>query len=178
MHICKQNCGKFIFNAILFANGLQYATVASGELCHGTRQRPKVQPCRLLQMGCIMSPKVQPCRLMQGRSPHIRHLLSASHTIRLPLAYHSVTIRLPLSTSRQGGQHGENLPILNCRTRALRVIVRAKRDKNCQLSIVLLSAVFRWSTSDFSMFIVPNVIRVIVPCQLQLVVPSAMPILA
>ena len=32
MHICKQNCGKFIFNAILFANGLHYATVLSGEL--------------------------------------------------------------------------------------------------------------------------------------------------
>ena len=29
MHICKQNGGKFIFNAILFANGLHYATVAS-----------------------------------------------------------------------------------------------------------------------------------------------------
>ena len=29
MHICKQNCGKFIFNAILFANGLHYATVLS-----------------------------------------------------------------------------------------------------------------------------------------------------
>ena len=25
MHICKQNCGKFIFNAILLANGLHYA---------------------------------------------------------------------------------------------------------------------------------------------------------
>ena len=116
MHICKQNCGKFIFNAILCANGLHYATVASGELCHGTRRRPKVQPCRLLQMGCIMSPKVQPCRLMQGRSPHIRHLLSASHTIRLPLAYHSVTIRLPLSTSRQGGSMGRicQFSTVNC----------------------------------------------------------------
>ena len=29
MHICKQNGGKFIFNAILFANGLHYATVLS-----------------------------------------------------------------------------------------------------------------------------------------------------
>ena len=65
--------------------------------------------CRLMQMGCSMSLKVQLCRLMRGRSPHIRHLfaasfsfLAASHTIRLPLAYHSVTIRLPLSTSRQG----------------------------------------------------------------------------
>ena len=69
----------------------------------------KVQLRRLLQMGCIMSPKVQPCSLIRGRSPHIRHLfaasfrfLSASHTTRLPLEYHSVTIRLPLSTSRQG----------------------------------------------------------------------------
>ena len=60
-------------------------------------------------MGCIMRPKVQPCSLIRGRSPHIRHLfaasfrfLSASHTTRLPLEYHSVTIRLPLSTSRQG----------------------------------------------------------------------------
>ena len=111
MHICKQNCGKFTFNAILCANGLHYATVASGELCQiiGTRRRPKVQLRRLMQMGCIMSPKVQPCRLMQGRSPHIRHLfavsfrfLAASHTTRLPFEYHSVTIRLPLSTSRQG----------------------------------------------------------------------------
>ena len=62
-----------------------------------------------MQMGCILSLKVQPCRLMRGRSPHIRHLfaasfrfLAASHTTRLPLEYHSVTIRLPLSTSRQG----------------------------------------------------------------------------
>ena len=146
--------------ASLNANGLHYATVASGELCQivGTRRRPKVQPCRL----------------MQGRSPYIRHLfaasfrfLAASHTTRLPLGYHSVTIRLPLSTSRQGdrviktekgafqvtlrapsnsfyvhcpewysGNPKRSAPplvvypaalpkFITCRTRALRVIVRA-----------------------------------------------------
>ena len=41
---------------------------------------------------------------------------------------------------------------------------------NCPLSSVLLSAVFRRATSHFSRFIVPNVIRVIVPCLLPTVV--------
>ena len=111
MNICNKIARKFTFKCDFVTNGLHYATVASGELCQivGTRRCPKIQPCRLMQMGCIMSPKVQLCSLIRGRSPHIRHLfaasfrfLSASHTIRLPLEYHSVTIRLALSTSRQG----------------------------------------------------------------------------
>ena len=64
----------------------------------------KIQPCRLMQMGCILSPKVQPCRLIRVRSPHIRHLFAASLPLRIPFGYHSHTTRLPLSTSRHGGR--------------------------------------------------------------------------
>ena len=95
----------------------------------GSHQRSvssKIQPCRLMQMGCVMSLKVQPCCLIRVRSPHIRHLfaasfrfLAASHTIRLPLAYHSHTTRLPLSTSRQGDR------VIKTEKGALQVTLRA-----------------------------------------------------
>ena len=130
MHICKQNCGKFIFNAILCANGLYYATVLSrwaSEFAIKVKCTQKVR-------------HKTKCRLMRGRSPHIRHLLSLpcrfayhSVTTRIPLGYHSVTT---LNITAWG--HPIYLSIVHCQLSTV----------HCQLSSVLLSAVFRRATSD------------------------------
>ena len=99
MHICNKIVRKFTFRCDFNANVLHYATVSSRWAREFWRTRSvssKIQPCRLMQMGCIMSPKVQLCRLMRGRSPHIRHLFAASLPLPCRFAYHSVTTRVPL----------------------------------------------------------------------------------
>ena len=118
MHICKQNCGKFIFNAILCANGLYYATVLSrwaSEFAIKVKCTQKVR-------------HKTKCRLMRGRSPHIRHLLSLpcrfayhSVTTRIPLGYHSVTT---LNITAWG--HPIYLSIVHCQLSTV----------HCQLSTI------------------------------------------
>ena len=132
MHICKQNGGKFIFNAILFANGLHYATVLSRWAREFTNEVGALEGTTvslnaiLLQMGCIMRPyfrggrvslrtrsvpsKVQPCRLMRGHSPHIRHLLSL-HFVPLPFPCRSLAASLPLRIPLGYHSHTTRIPL-------------------------------------------------------------------